>query len=173
MVAAGAAPGMKVPIAEHVGDRVVFGFRGNANQGFMVHGPKLTLPQATALVKQRMRDFHDHPGSREGWKAKVVRKYIAAQGKEFAAQLQKSLDKHGAMELGMMLSAESHSSTTDAKDFRAIGGDKDSIHLRVSANGNVKNLPVLPLIGNEGTVYSAEGAGGPPSVEGEGGEYGG
>lgn len=151
--AAGISYGGQRPYTEIGTSEVRFAFIDALGKCYLVTGEKLSLEEAEFLIEQRAGRFESEPGSRESFKDKVLRKYIAAQGRDFNSRLLKKLPDALKGEWRMMMNPNSHHSTADKTLFRAISRDDSALHLTVYAWGAVEGETPQVLQDQTGRIF--------------------
>lgn len=151
--AAGISYGGQRPYTEIGASEVRFAFTDALGKRYLVTGGKLTLEEAEFLIEQRAGRFESEPGSRESFKDKVLRKYIAAQGQDFNSRLLRKLTGALKGEYRMMMNPNSHHSTAGKALFRKITQDDSTLHLSVYSWGEVEGEQPQVLQDQTGRVF--------------------
>lgn len=151
--AAGISYGAKRPYTEIGTSEVRFAFIDALGKRYLVTGEKLALEGAEFLIQERADRFKMQPGSRESFKDKVLRKYIAAQGRDFNSRLLRKLPGALRGEHRMMMNPNSHHSTADKALFREISRDDSTLHLTVYGWGAVEGEKPQVLQDQTGRIF--------------------
>lgn len=151
--AAGISYGAKRPYTEIGTSEVRFAFIDALGKRYLVTGEKLTLEEAEFLIEQRAERFESEPGSRESFKDKVLRKYIAAQGQDFNSRLLRKLTGALKGEHRMMMKPDSHHSTAHKALFQEIRRDDSTLHLTAYSWGEVEGEQPQVLQDQTGRIF--------------------
>lgn len=151
--AAGISYGGQRPYTEIGTSEVRFAFTDALEKRYLVTGEKLSLEEAQFLIEQRAARFEYNQGSRESFKDKVLRKYIAAQGLDFNKRLVRKLPGVLRGEYRMMMNPNSHHSTADKALFREITQDDSALHLTVYTWGAVEGEQPQVLADQTGRIF--------------------
>ncbi len=143
------------PEAIHRDGQVLFGWRAGPTT-YVAAVPPLTLRDAVAWIKRRIRDFSAHDGQ-ESPDHKVLRKAIAAQGSAFGMKLKRELGKteYGRMEFDMMFSSNSHTAGFERAELKKAIEDKGTVRVRITRSGKVSFAKAPGLPANDGKRYKA------------------